>query len=219
MFVRRVQSHELILFRVCEEEVNIQAVLLGLDATVLPLVTTTLEVAEQIRVRLMGAHRHRMENDETRVSSVFSGKMANGERRLDHGHCLYLFRLHPAILEARVASSRVLILNPLQSLLMTKRTGCHTRGVRELYQRDGRPSVRCVVTWQGSRDDPAERKSETMLVSTTPFVPPHHWRKEAVTSGSFSSSRPNANAGIIESALAPSKVEVLDTLPGLFDID
>jgi CRISPR-associated protein Csb2 len=193
---------------------NIQALLLGLDATVLPLVTTTLEVAEQIRVRLMGAHKRRMGNDETRVSSVFSGKTENGERRLDHGH-VYILPLASRHHNKEGRIDRVLILNPLQAFDESELDAI--RGVRELYQRDGRPSVRCVVTWQGSRDDPAERKSETVLASTTPFVPPHHWRKGRDFE-KFLIQQAERECRNHRIGAAPSKVEVLNTLPGLFDV-
>src|ERR1039457_6129185 len=58
--------------RVAARLASVQSVLLGLDATVLPLVTTTLEVAEQVRVRLMGAHKKLA--GESRISALFSGK-------------------------------------------------------------------------------------------------------------------------------------------------
>lgn len=150
---------------------EVSAVLLGLDATVLPLVTATVEVAEQIRTRLMGAHR-RLTGDETKVSPTFSGKREDGQKRLDHGH-VYILPL--ASEDARRAGriDRVAILKP--RLPFTRDELDAVRGVRELWQRDGRPKVRCVVTWQGSRDNIGETAST--VVSVTPFVPPRHLRK------------------------------------------
>jgi CRISPR-associated protein Csb2 len=147
---------------------SVQAVLLGLDATVLPLVTTTLEVAEQVRVRLMGAHKRRMGNDESKVSPVFSGKAASGQKRLDHGHVYILPRGNKV---GRI--DRILILSPLRPFEADELDA--VRGVRELYQRDGRPAVRCVVTWQGKLSD--QLRPSRIVESTTPFVPPRHWRK------------------------------------------
>ena len=200
--------------RFVRRSANVQAVLLGLDATVLPLVTTTLEVAEQIRVRLMGAHKRRMGNDESRVSSVLSGKTADGERRLDHGH-VYILPLasrNPAK-DGRI--DRVLILNPLRAFDESELDAI--RGVRELYQRDGRPSVRCVVTWQGSRDETVERKPTTVVVSTTPFVPPHHWRKGRDFER-FLVQQAERECRNHRIGAEPSKVEILKTLAGLFDV-
>ena len=62
--------------------------MLGLDAKVLPLVTTTLEVAEQIRTRLMGAHS-KLAGGPEYVSAVFSGKEKDGSKRTDHGARLH----------------------------------------------------------------------------------------------------------------------------------
>jgi CRISPR-associated protein Csb2 len=147
---------------------KVQAVSLGLDATVLPLVTTTIEVAEQVRVRLMGAHKKRM-GDEAKVSQLFSGKTGDGAKRLDHGHVYILPRANQV---GRI--DRILILSPLRPFDSDELDA--VRGVRELYQRDGRPAVRCVVTWQGGLDG-GERRASRIVKSTTPFVPPRHWRK------------------------------------------
>lgn len=216
--VRYVRSQGAILTdpvrRFVRRNGNVQAVLLGLDATVLPLVTTTLEVAEQIRTRLMGAHKRRMGNDETRISTVFSGKTASGERRLDHGH-VYILPLesrHPAK-QGRI--DRVLIIGPLQPFDEDELDAI--RGVRELYQRDGRPSVRCVVTWQGSLDSTVERKPETVLISATPFVPPHHWRKGRDFL-QFLTDQVQRECDHHRVGAMPSEVELLKTMPGLFDV-
>jgi CRISPR-associated protein Csb2 len=143
-------------------------VLLGLDATVLPLVTTTLEVAEQIRVRLMGAHKRRMGGDESLVSSLFSGK-DNGERRLDHGH-VYILPLGNSV--GRL--DRVLIVSPLRPFNEAELDA--VRGVRKLWQRDGRDDVACVVTSHGGQSTLTNAVSAT-VISATPFVPPRNWRK------------------------------------------
>jgi CRISPR-associated protein Csb2 len=148
---------------------TVQVVLLGLDATVLPLVTGTIEVAEQVRVRLMGAHKKRMGNEESRVSPLFSGKTWEGQKRLDHGHVYILPRGNRV---GRI--DRILILSPREPFDSDELDA--VRGVRELYQRDGRPTVRCVVTWQG-RLDGGERRLSRVVQSATPFVPPRHWRK------------------------------------------
>jgi CRISPR-associated protein Csb2 len=148
---------------------EIQAVTLGLDATVLPLVTTTLEVAEQIRVRLMGAHKRRMGGHESLVSPLFSGKSESGGKRLDHGH---VYILPQGNRNGRI--DRVRIVSPLRPFDEQEMDA--VRGVRELWQSDGRPSVRCVLTWQGPTDGRVEARS-AIVESATPFIPPRHWRK------------------------------------------
>ncbi len=149
---------------------SVQAVLLKLDGIVLPLITTAIEVAEQVRVRLMGAHKKRQGNDESKVSPLFSGKTADGEKRLDHGH---VYILPQGNGKGRI--DRILILSPLRAFEEDELDA--VRGVRELYQRDGRPSVRCVVTWQGGSQSPDQFRTTTTVRSSTPFVPPRHWRK------------------------------------------
>jgi CRISPR-associated protein Csb2 len=147
----------------------VRAVLLSLDATVLPLVTTTIEVADQVRVRLMGAHKRLMGNDESKVSPLFSGKTSDGQMRLDHGH-IYILPLGNEM-------------GRIDQILIVSRHQCFSareldavRGVRELWQRDGRPPVACVMSWQGGDDGPVF-KSSRVVESATPFVPPRHWRK------------------------------------------
>ena len=149
---------------------GVEAVVLSMDATVLPLVTTTLEVAEQVRVRLMGAHKRRMNGEESQVSALFSGKRPDGQKRLDHGHVYIL----PLGNEAgRI--NRILIVSRLQAFGKDELDA--VRGVRELYQRDGRPTVRCVLTWQGKLDDTGEFRRSRVVESAIPFVAPHRWRK------------------------------------------
>jgi CRISPR-associated protein Csb2 len=148
----------------------VQAVLLGLDATVLPLATTTLEVAEQVRVRLMGAHRKRRWGDESLVSPLFSGKTADGQKGLGHSHVYILPQTNKM---GRI--DRVLIVSRQRPFDADELDS--VRGVRELYQRDGRPAVRCVVTWQGELGPSGPLRRAQVVTSATPFVPPRHWRK------------------------------------------
>jgi CRISPR-associated protein Csb2 len=184
---------------------EIQAVTLGLDATVLPLVTTTLEVAEQIRVRLMGAHKRRMGGDESLVSPLFSGKSESGGKRLDHGH---VYILPQGNRNGRI--DRVRIVSPLRPF--DEKELDAVRGVRELWQSDGRPSVRCVLTWQGSKKGGVERSA--VVESVTPFIPPRHWRKgRDFKEFLFEEVRRECrNHHITE----PSEIELPDRMPGLF---
>jgi CRISPR-associated protein Csb2 len=147
----------------------VHAVLIGLDATVLPLVTTTLEVAEQVRVRLMGAHKRRKGSKEL-VSPLFSGKMPDGSKRLDHGHVYIMPRGNKL---GRI--DRILIISLHQPFDEDELDA--VRGVRKLWQSDGRPEVRSVVTWQGGMEGTGEFRKSSVVESATPFVPPRHWRK------------------------------------------
>lgn len=152
----------------------VEAIILGLDATVLPLVIATLEVAEQVRVRLMGAHKRRMNGEEWRVSELFSGKTVDGLKHLNHEH-VYILPLGSNDKRKMGRIDSILIVSPLRTFEESELDA--VRGVWELYQRDGRPLVRCVVTWQGRRDELPESKFTRVVESATPFVPPRHWRK------------------------------------------
>jgi CRISPR-associated protein Csb2 len=189
-------------------ETAVQAVLLGLDSTVLPLVTTTLEVAEQVRVRLMGAHKRRQGGDETRVSRLFSGKSPEGGKCLDHSH-LYILPLGNA--DGRI--NRILLLSPARCFTPDELDA--VRGVRELYQRDSRPDVRCVMTWQGQLD--GQRVPATTVESATPFVPPRHWRKGRNKERFLAEEvrRECRNHGL---AAEPVSVEWITPITGLFDV-
>jgi CRISPR-associated protein Csb2 len=149
--------------------VDTRYVMLGLDSTVLPLVTTTLEVAEQIRVRLMGAHKKLIGNP-LKPSPLFSGKTPDGQMRLDHGH-LYIMPLGND--KGRI--DRVLLFSPIAPFTRDELNA--VRGVRELWQSDGRPKVACVVTWQGPAMKLPEFAEARVVESATPFVPPRHWHK------------------------------------------
>jgi len=186
----------------------VQAVLLGLDATVLPLATTTIELADQIRVRLMGAHRKRMADDPTRVSPLFSGKDASGKKRLDHGH-LYILPLSNKV--GRI--DRVLLLSKQQPFRPEEFDA--VRGVRELYQREGRPGVRCVAVWQGKIEDKfQEFRLSTDVESATPFVTIRHMRRgrDPMRFLQDEVRRECRNQGILE----PISVELLPRIRGLF---
>ncbi len=192
-------------YKLAERAVSVQEVMLGLDSTVLPLVTTTLEVAEQVRVRLMGAHKGLMKS-EALVSPLFSGKTPNGEKRLDHGH-VYILPLGNA--EGRI--DRVLIRSPLRPF--EKRELDAVSRVRRLWQADGRPDVACVVIWQGLRHGGPGTHS-FVVESATPFVCPRHWRKGRDFNEFISNEvrRECRNHSVPE----PVSVEFLNRMPGLF---
>lgn len=157
--------------RMERKEPNAQAVLISLDSKLLPLVTSTIEVAEQIRVRLMGAHKKRMGGDISKVSSCFSGKNADGSMRLDHGHIFIL----PLRDVDGLRIDRVLLLSRNRPLTRDELDA--VRGVRELWQADNRPEVRCVISWQGELSSDVAGANVREAVSVTPFVTTRHMRK------------------------------------------
>jgi CRISPR-associated protein Csb2 len=162
-------------------------------------------------VRLMGAHKYRMR--DSRISPVFSGKSPDGQKRLDHGHAYILpLACRRQGKEGRI--DRVLIFNPLTSFTQDELDA--VRGVRELWQRDGRPTVRCVVTWQGALDNSPDRKRTPAVMSTTPFVPPHHWRKGR-DFAQFLRMQVERECGHHRVGAVPSQVELAE-IPGPFEV-
>jgi CRISPR-associated protein Csb2 len=186
-----------------------QAVLLGLDAAVLPLATATIEVAEQIRVRLMGIHK-RLVGDPRKVSPKFSGKDNAGNPLKDHQHAFIL-----PLANERARIDRVLVYtrneqgfdsHEAQSILQ----------MQSLYGRSTEDPIRVVATWRGKLADTAMRPGANVVQSMTPFAPTRHWRKglgsyEEYLAGEV--RRECRNHGLPK----PVKVELLPKSSGLFE--
>jgi CRISPR-associated protein Csb2 len=152
---------------VSRAERPIHGVLYALDSKVLPLATSTLEIAERVRTKLMGIHKALAGGPEL-VSSRFSGKDAEGKPLKGHRHVFVLpsdenhdGRLDHLLVVCRDPLDRVerLALDRLQSL----------------WQSDGRPDIRCIPVRWGALEQLL--RQATHLSSVTPFVPARHYRK------------------------------------------
>lgn len=210
--VQYVRPPEALMVRVSRplrRHVGAQAVLLGLDAPVLPLVTATIELAEQIRVRLMGIHKV-LVGDATKVSPKFSGKTAEGAPRSDHQHVFIL-----PLGNERGRIDRVLIYTRSAGGFDSDELRAILR-VRSLYQSGSEDGIRAVATWRGRSDDGSVRPHVSRVVSTTPFVAPRHWRKGRGPFEEFLKGevrRECRNHQLPE----PLAVELLPKSPGLFE--
>jgi CRISPR-associated protein Csb2 len=212
--VQYVRPAEALMTRVARERkghsAGTQAVLLGLDAAVLPLVTATIEVAEQIRVRLMGIHKRLMMGDPQRVSPRFSGKDRAGNPLKNHQHAFIL-----PLANGRGRIDRVLIYTrngegfdsqEVQAILQ----------VRSLYGRASEDPIRVVATWRGKMEDAGVRPAAKVVRSVTPFALTRHWRKRRGSYEEFlieEVRRECRNHGLRE----PLKVELLQKSAGLFE--
>jgi CRISPR-associated protein Csb2 len=189
---------------------GLQAVILGLNATVLPLVTTTVEVAEQVRVRLMGIHRkYEAAGDPRNVSPMFSGKTAEGEPLKDHRHAFIL-----PLGNVRGRIDRVLLYTRAADGFTSDEVRTILR-MTELYGRTTEDPIRVMAT-QRAETGREIRKSATTVVSATPFCPGRHWRKGRGEYAEFLKDeirRECRNHGIKE----PQSITVLARSPGLFE--
>jgi CRISPR-associated protein Csb2 len=188
---------------------KVDAVLIALDGTVLPIVTATLEIAEQIRVRLMGIHK-RIIGDPARVSPKFSGKSLDGKPLTGHEH---VFILPMGNSKGRI--DRVLIYTRSPDGFENHEVRA-ILGLRSLYQHDRDHPVNVVVSWKGDAQDPYIRRKSMTAISTTPFVTVRHWRKGRGDVLEFLKQevrRECRNHCLAE----PVAVEVLPQAPGLFE--
>jgi len=144
----------------------VNGVLYALETDVPAPVTATIEVAEQVRRKLMGIHR-KLTGNLAAISEKFSGKDSTGNPLKGHRHCFILpqDRDSDGWLDHLLVISR----DPLDSDELRA-----MYRLESLWQRGGRPDIRCVPVQSGSFTEftrPASR-----LVSATPFVTSRHYR-------------------------------------------
>jgi CRISPR-associated protein Csb2 len=190
------------------EHVGVQAVMLRLDATVLPLVTATVEVAEQVRVRLMGIHKV-VKGDARKVSSKFSGKTPDGVPLKDHQHAFIL-----PLGNGRGRIDRVLLYTRAPEGFVSDEVQAILR-MTELYGRTTEDPIRVMATQRAVMGEEI-RSRATRVVSTTPFCSGRHWRKGRGEYPEFLADeirRECRNHGMKE----PRTVTMLAASPGLFE--
>lgn len=188
--------------------VGVQAVMLSLNAKVLPLVTATVEVAEQVRVRLMGIHKV-VVGDPRKVSPKFSGKTAEGEPLKDHQHAFIL-----PLGNGRGRIDRVLLYTRAPKGFVSDEVQAILR-MTELYGRTTEDPIRVMAT-QRAATGCEIRKAVTRVVSTTPFCSGRHWRKGRGEYSEFLADeirRECRNHGLKE----PRSVTMLAGSAGLFE--
>ena len=139
----------------------------AISAAVLPRITNTLPVAEQVRVRLMGIHRRIQEGDPTRVSPLFSGKAPDSSPLQGHRHCSFW----PLDEDGDGRIDHIIVRSPEpfddSELLALDR-------LRKLWQTSGRPDADLVLTALHTQDPISASKK---WGSVTPFVTTRHHRR------------------------------------------
>jgi CRISPR-associated protein Csb2 len=158
------QAHEAVKY---EPQVN--GVLFGLESKVLPQVTSTIEVSERIRRKLMGVHK-RITGDPKKVSLRFSGKDTDGKPLKGHRHA-YIMPLDTnkdGLLDHLLITCKEPF--ELEELLALDR-------LRSIWQTGGRPDIQLVALQWGKMGEIIGTKPNTRFISATPFLPPRHYRR------------------------------------------
>lgn len=156
-------------YEAAKYEPKVNGVLYGIESKVLPPVTSTIEVSERIRRKLMGIHK-RIVGDPSRVSPKFSGKDTDGKPLKGHRHA-YVMPLdmnRDGLLDHLLITCK----DPfdLEELLALDRLG-------SIWQAGGRPDIQLVALQWGNMGEIEGTRPSTRFVSATPFLPPRHYRK------------------------------------------
>ncbi len=152
-------------------EPKVNAVLYSMESKVLPQVTSTIEVSERVRRRLMGIHKN-LTGDPTKISPKFSGKDADGKPLKGHKHAYIM----PLDMNRDGFLDHLLItckepFDPKEKELQA------LDRLKLVHQHGGRPEIQLVALQWGKMGEIVGTQAETRFVSATPFLPPRHYRK------------------------------------------
>lgn len=150
-----------------KKEVN--AVMYSLESTVPPRIISTLEIAEQVRVRLMGIHKKNV-GDPAKVSTKFSGKSPDGTHLKGHRHAFVLPLDSDS--DGKIDHLLVRCRDPFNESELAA-----LDRLAALWQADGKPDIRCIPVQWGVFGEIQGTLSSCYFRSETPFVPPRHYRK------------------------------------------
>lgn len=146
------------------------AVIYALDSKVHPSVKETMDLSERIHRKIMGRDK-RLANGSERRSSNFSGRDEFGRPLKDHKHTYILpvDRDNDGWLDHLIIFSKTPFDNNEVRIL---------DGLDHTWQPDGKPDIYFVPLKWGSYEDifSFEMKGQRFR-SSTPFVPPRHYRK------------------------------------------
>jgi CRISPR-associated protein Csb2 len=147
---------------------KINTVLYALDSKILPLVTETIKVSENVRTKLMGIYK--IVADTSYISPKFSGKNQDGSFLTGHQH-IYILPLDSDE-DGRIDHILITCKEPFDGFELSA-----LDKLTSLWQSDGKPDIRCVLIQLGSVEDINICKVGTTFKSVTPFVPTRHYRK------------------------------------------
>jgi len=148
---------------------EVNAVMYSLESKVPPRILFTLDVAERVRMKLMGIHK-RLIGDPVQVSSKFSGKNPDGNSSKGHKHTFIL----PLDKNGDGNIDHLLIWcrDPFDETELAS-----LDRLTSLWQADGKPDIHCIPVQWGIFGEIDGTKPSKKFRSETPFVPPRHYRK------------------------------------------
>ena len=150
-------------------EKAINAVLYSLESKVPPRILSSLEIAEQVRVRLMGIHKKHV-GDPAKVSSKFSGKSPDGTSSKGHRHA-FILPLDTNN-DGRIDHLLIRCAEPFDNTELSA-----LDHLSSLWQPDGKPDIWCVPVQWGVFGEIGGTEPSRRFRSETPFVLPRHYRK------------------------------------------
>lgn len=148
---------------------TVEGVVYAMESKVLPRVTETLFVSDQVHRKMMGIQKV-MKGDPSKVSWKFSGKQTDGSPQRGHRHVYILpqDRDGDGYLDHMLVTGRTPLDNSeLQTL----------DGLSSLWQANGRPDIRLTPIEWGTNGNLSCTEPSKRFISITPFVTKRHYRK------------------------------------------
>ena len=151
------------------DQAGYTGVVYALESKVTPSVRETIELSERIHRKIMGIYK-RVVNDPEKRSALFSGRDNDGRPLRDHKHA-YIFpvdRDQDGWLDHLVVVSKIPF-SPEELTTLDR--------LNSIWQPKGKPDIHFVPLKWGDHREILDEKPKTRFTSSTPFVPPRHYRK------------------------------------------
>ncbi len=151
------------------DQTGYTGVIYALESKVTPSVRETIEVSERVHRKILGIYK-RVVNDPENRSALFSGRDADGRPLRDHQHA-YIFPVdndQDGWLDHLIVVSKI----PFSSEELTT-----LDRLDKVWQPKGRPDINFVPLKWGDHREMLDKIPGTRFASSTPFVPPRHYRK------------------------------------------
>lgn len=149
---------------------NINGVLYAMESKILPSVTSTIEISDRFRRKLMGIHKN-MAGDPRKLSEKFSGKNAHGNPSEGHKHIYIL----PQDLDRDGLLDHLLVVCK-EFLTLDEQLALDR--LDSIWQSNGKPDIQLIPVQWGKIGDLKGTEPSAYFISATPFLPPRHYRRD-----------------------------------------